>query len=87
VDQTVQHLQAGVAQGASVAAWPARGAIEVPGTVPEPDGGLLGQRGEADRGGGAVGPDRPGGIGLRHGEAGQSGQRGHGRTTGGRCRR
>jgi hypothetical protein len=56
----VQHLQAGVAESAAVAARLARGAVEVTRPVPEARGGLLGQRGEPDGGGDGTAPDRPG---------------------------
>ena len=55
--------------------WLVRAAVEVAGTVPKTHSGLLGQRGEADRRGGAAGPHRPGSVGPgQRREAGQGRQ-------------
>jgi hypothetical protein len=53
-DQRVQHDQRDVADGPTMPAGLMGAAIEVAGTVPKADGGLLGQRDEADRRGGAL---------------------------------
>ena len=63
-DQRVQHLQRGVADGATMPARLVRAAVEVARPVPEADGRLLRHRGEADGLRRAVRPHRPGGVGA-----------------------